>query len=611
MNSEQYRDRLSRAIRAYYAGDQSSDDWMDDEQYEELVAESCISEYDLEQLKRSSVSLVDKIRHRWLMGTLEKIHDMSELSDANGYRVYELKYDGCSIELHFDDSGIMDYACTRGDYTYGENRTDLARYLMSCGIIGDMSYQNASVRGELLVSNESWPMLTNTYANQRNAASGIANRDDLSLARYLTFVPYDVVDDSDGTTSMFGVVGNGMTTPKTFTNIDDATRAFESADVPVDGVVIKDYEDDTCMRQLSAVAYKFSDKIYETTVIDVIWQRGRTGKLTPVAVFSPVFIDAEVTRSSLGSYRRFKDLDLHVGDRILVKRANQVIPYVDRNLGGGSIAITEPSWWNGERTYVDGANLFVKNDDRWLDRLISQVNMLSGKGASDNLVRDVVNAYGVTTLCELYTTVMDESFSIPGYGEKRTARVRSALSEIVSCTLQDFITAMAIDHLGRKTVDRIIDKASILADESNCSAAEYIVRLDSPYEFAYAISGMGDVASRSFADAMDEISSQLDEFRRTFGEYPQTRSSVSSGGSSIVVTGRFDGLTRRQIEDELTANGFTVSDRVTSSTRYLFAGVGGGSKRDAASALGVSIVETNGDLNEGLNMIKNLEKAGV
>ena len=86
--NQDYRERLSKAIRAYYAGDQDSPDWMDDESYEELVAESGISGFDLEELKRSSVTLVDKIRHKWPMGTLDKIHDMSELPDATGYRVY-------------------------------------------------------------------------------------------------------------------------------------------------------------------------------------------------------------------------------------------------------------------------------------------------------------------------------------------------------------------------------------------------------------------------------------------------------------------------------------------------------------------------------------------
>lgn len=604
-------ERLSKAIRAYYAGDQESPDWMDDESYEELVAESGISGFDLEELKRSSVTLVDKVRHRWPMGTLDKVHDMSELPDATGYRVYQLKYDGCSIEVHFDANGVMDYACTRGDYTYGENRTELARCLMSYGIIDpNLSvYHECSVRGELLVSNDDWPALSGTYSNQRNAASGIANRDDLSLARFLTFVPYDVVGDADGTVSMVGAAFD-VGTPPVFSDMESATDAFERADVPVDGVVVKDYEDDSCTRQTSAVAYKFSDRTYETKVVDVVWQRGRTGKLTPIAVFSPVFIDAEVSRASLGSYRRFEELDLHVGDVISVRRANQVIPYVESNAGGGGAAIHAPSWWNGERTYVDGANLFVKVDARWMDRLLSQVNTLAGKGVSDAFVKDVVNAYGVTTLCELYATVMDDSFSIPGYADKRKAKVRGALSGISRCSLQDFITAMAIDHLGPKTVDKIVDKASFLADESNCSAAEYITRLGSPYEFAYAISGMGEVASKSFADAHSDIVEQLNEFRRTFGEYPGATRTTESG-AKVVVTGRFDGLTRRDVEDELTANGFSIADRVSPSTRFLFAGKGGGSKRDAAKSLGVTIIETDGDLNSGLNLIKESERKGA
>lgn len=599
------KDRLSKAIRAYYAGDSDSPDWMDDESYEELVAESGLSLGEVERLKRTSIRVVDKVRHKWPMGTLPKVHDLSEIKDSGkATRLWQLKYDGCSIEVHVGHGGEVDYACTRGDYLNGENRTKVWDALVSSmrapSFVG---LHDVSVRGELVVSDSDWRQLDGAFANQRNAASGIANRDDTSLVRLLTFIPYDVVDDSTGATSLY----LGEMCPPTFDTFDQAEAAFRSADVPVDGVVCKDFIDGA---ETMAVAYKFSDRVVETTLRDVVWQRGRTGKLTPVAEFSPVFIDAEVTRASLGSYRRFSELDLHYGDRIEVRKANQIIPYVERNLGGGRSPVSVPKSWCGSSTFVDGANLFVEVDDEWRERLYRQVDELAGKGVSHRFVDDMCDGYGVTTLRELYDAVMDDSFSLPGYKEKRTAKVRSAIGEISSCDLPTFIASVGINGVSSTLARRLSDKAVAVADSCNSTPGDVIASLDSPYAFAYAIHGFGESAAKSFESGYGTLVSQLRDFASMFGDYPKaSRRASASGSMTVCVTGRFDGFTRSGVARELAANGFSVSERVSRGVSALLAGEGGGaSKRDAAGSLGVRIIESGGDLNEGLRILKTIDR---
>ena len=596
---ETIKEKIAEAIKTYYSGNPV----MDDEEYEELVASSGMSSFDIEKLKKKSILVVDKIKHKHPMGTLPKVHSMDEVK-TSGNTIYQAKYDGCSIEIHHDSDGKMDYACTRGDYTYGENRTDIASELIDLGKVDiDYSIKNASVRGELLVSDDDWKLLEGEFKNQRNAASGIANRDDLSYVKFLTFIPYDIVFDDSGDTKLY----TGSDGAPYWKSFEEAEKSLQDIGVPTDGIVIKEYKDD---KQVDAKAYKFTDKTYKTRIRDVRWQLGRTGKLTPVAEFDTVFIDAEVSKASLGSYAIFKSLDLHYNDEIEVKKANMIIPQVVKNLGGGSKdEIIAPKWWNGKKTYVEGAHLFGYNDEHWRSTLYSQVNSLAGKGVSNAFVDKCIEQYGVTTFEDLVEVVNKQDFKVPGVGEAKTANAREALKQAGECTMTQFLSSLSIDHLGWKSMEKIVAKCASEAGALNLDADQYLLDIQSPYEFVFAISGLGDAAAKAFKDNFDFIKEQLYEFDHAFGHMPKTDDfKVEADGPEVVVTGKFnDGLKRGDIETLLRNNNFNVVGKVTSNTKYLVAGIGGGSKRSAAEALGVHIVETEGDINAGLNELKSYE----
>lgn len=595
--------KISDAVKAYYAGSPI----MSDEEYEELVAKSGLGWKDVENIKQDSIVVIDKVKHLWPMTSLPKMHNLNEIKKKSGRRIWQLKFDGSSIEVHYNSNGKFDYACTRGDYTYGDNRTALARVLIGAGKMKESeSFANKSVRGELLVSNEDWKVISTEFKNQRNASSGIANRNDLQYASFLTFIPYDVIDDKTGKTSAY----LGDNKPAFYDSFDKAKEAFDNSDVPVDGLVVKDYKDSSFEEQTYAIAYKFSDEEYETRLIDVTWQVGKTGKLTPVAHFDTVFIDAEVSKASLGSYAIFKSLDLHYNDKILVKKANMVIPQVVKNLGGGSSeSVNAPVWWNGKKVENRGAHLFVEKDDTWKDVLYSQVNSLAGKGISNKFVDACIEEYGVTTLIDLVNTVNADDFKINGVGQVMSSKAKKCLSKIGECTMTAFLSSLSIDSLGWKSMEKIVDKVKDEASQMNLLPEDYIMQLQSPYEFAYAISGLGDASARHFAEKYAFIKDQLDDFEKVFGHMPRFDSDKSvQTGPEVVVTGKFnDGMKRGIVEEELRKNNFNVSSKVTKSTSFLIAGNGGGSKRSAAKSLGVKIIETNGDLNIALNALKDEE----
>lgn len=595
------KDRIVQAIQSYYSGNPI----MDDEEYEELIAP--YSQHDIEMLKQKSIRVMDKVKHKFPMTSLPKVLDKDKLPEHTDSTIYQLKYDGCSIEVHYDSSGAMDYACTRGDYTYGDNRTVLATFLASIGSIPQQFTSECSLRGELVISDADWPSISKYYKNQRNAAAGIANRDDIQLAKFLTFVPYDIVHD-DGRKEL--CKEDILNCAPYWTEWTDAEEAFREADVPVDGLVIKQYSDSNLAEQTNAVAYKFSDQTFDTVLKGVLWQQGRTGKLTPVVEFETVFIDAEVSRASLGSYARFKELDLHYGDTIEVKKANMVIPYVVCNKGGGNKEqISAPKYYNGHETYVDGMHLFANRDDNWRDRLYAQVDQLAAKGIGRSFVDRVITEYGVMSITELVEVVNQDGFHIPRAQQRTVDKARRCLAEVANCSLIQFLSSLCIDGIGWQTWSKVLDKVEDVASNDNMSQCDVLLSLDSPYEFVDQIAGFGPSNSQAFADAYPLVREQLDDYYRMYGHYPKdwTREK-GADGPKVVVTGRFDGMPRSEVEARLRANGYDVQGKVTSDTFALLAGIGGGSKRNAARQLGIPTIEAGGDLQKGFDELMERSK---
>lgn len=613
-------DRIRSAISTYYAGSPE----ISDEEYEELISESGLGWKDVENLKRESVVVLDKIRHLHPMTSLPKVRSLEEVAPISGSREYQLKLDGSSLEIHYDSRGGFDWAATRGDYTNGDNRTGLVRSLIDLQRVPETYLPNVSVRGELLISNLDWPSLENGFANQRNAASGISNRDDQQYTRFLTFIAYDVIDDDSGECThvdgdRWGAVtyggGNESLTESVyqplslgrFSTFDEAQYAFEHSYYPVDGVVIKDYDGDGVEQY--AVAYKFSDKTYETVLRDVKWQIGKSGKLTPVAEFDPVFIDAEVKRASLGSYQIFRDLDLHYDDHILVKKANMVIPQVVQNLHGGVTPVSVPRFYNGHETNVIGQHLYTQNDQAWRQRLYAQVNDVAGKGIGPSFIDRAIESYGIRDIYELYTVVNDETTKIPSAGERTMERARQALSKIENVNMSTFISSLHIDGLGVQQSERIANKIATVAENEHREQWEVLKHIRYPYEFAFAIDGVGDVLAKTFKDNMSLIRENLDNYAETFHHYPASYTPVviaSDDSKEVVITGKLD-VPRREAARELIANGYRVSPRVAQDTDYVIqCGDRDSGKTKEAERLGVRIIRCT-DLNDALNQLKNLD----
>lgn len=299
-----------------------------------------------------------KVRHEVPMTSLNKAQDASEAAAwaetvGPGDYLTSEKMDGISISLRYVD-GVLVRAATRGD---GETGEDITRNVVRMtGVVPAIKGFSGHVRGEIVLRRSDHAAHFPDYANPRNAAAGVAKRLDGVGSEHLTVYAYQI-SRTDGGASIrrkrdeFAVLERiGFPVPRwqvlpSIAEVIALRDGYDRAslDYDIDGLVVEVDDLDRAAalgdlnhRPRGAVAYKFAHMTAETTLRDVIWQVGKSGRLTPVAVFDPVMLaGARVERASLATPDRVTKLRLSKGCRILVSRRNDVIPRVEANLDEG------------------------------------------------------------------------------------------------------------------------------------------------------------------------------------------------------------------------------------------------------------------------------------
>ena len=299
-----------------------------------------------------------KVRHEVAMSSLNKAQDATEAaawakSINAGEIVISEKMDGISISLRYLN-GVLVRAATRGD---GETGEDITRNVVRMkGVVRNIKGFSGHVRGEIVLRRTDHAAHFLDYANPRNAAAGVAKRLDGIGVEHLTVYAYQIVRDAGAMPirrkqdEMLVLTRLGFLVPQwqIVPSINDAiilrdNYDRDAQDYDIDGLVLEvdDLEHATALGELNhrpkgAVAYKFSHMTAETTLRNIVWQVGKSGRLTPVAVFDPVMLaGARIERASLATPDRVTKMRLSKGCRILVARRNDVIPRVEANLDAG------------------------------------------------------------------------------------------------------------------------------------------------------------------------------------------------------------------------------------------------------------------------------------
>jgi DNA ligase (NAD+) len=526
----------------------------------------------------------------------------------------EPKFDGLSIELVYEN-GVLQRAVTRGDGERGDDVTENVRTIRSVPLElrGDFP-SSLAVRGEVFMPKDAFQAYNrdrvergeDPFANPRNAAAGTLRQLDPSVTaeRPLDCFVFDILDDG----------GRGFETrleehhavDRWGFRIDDHTERTDDIDgaiafrermldrrddlnYEIDGVVIKLDRTDACEVLGStsraprwAFAYKFPARSEVTTVRDIVVQVGRTGRLTPVALLDPVDVSGvEVSRATLHNPDQIAELGVDVGDTVRIKRAGDVIPYVETVIDGGEGSFQFPASCPvcGSPIERDGPIAFCTGGvgcPAQLRRAIQHYAARTGldiEGLGEAAVDQLVESGLVERLPDLYSLSADELVDLDGWGATSAENLLSAIDASREPELAAFLSALGVP--GRATAADIARHFGTL--DSVVAADEAELR---------EVDGIGPTVASEIADFFDsERNREVIADLREAGVEPQPAETAGGTleGTTFVFTGSLEGLSREAAHELIERHGGSATSSVSGNTDYLVVGDDPGrSKREAA-----------------------------
>lgn len=551
----------------------------------------------------------------------------------------EPKFDGLAISLTYE-RGAFTVGATRGDGTSGENVTANVRTIRSIPlvVIGNVP-RLMEVRGEVLMMKKDFDLMNaaqaarndKTFVNPRNAAAGSLRQLDprITAGRRLRFFAYGVgeVDwggvsppaTQDGLLQWLAALRFPVTGERAVVHGVDGLLAYyrqmagRRAALPfeIDGVVYK-VNDLALQQQLGyvsraprfAIAHKFPAEEVPTEVLGIGVQVGRTGAITPVARLKPVFVGGvTVTNATLHNEDEVRRKDVQVGDTVIVRRAGDVIPEVVRVMLERRPADAQPFVMPPACPECGSAILRLPDEAvaRCTGGLVCPAQRKQAllhfagrramdiEGLGDKLVNQLVDAGVVHTAPDFYKLGVAALAALERMAEKSAANVVAAIEASKSTTLERFIYALGIRHVGESTAR---DLARRFGGLDALLAADEAALLD--------VADVGPVLASSivqfFAEPHNrEVIAQLRAAGVHWREHaPQRAAAGPLAGLTLVLTGTLPTLGREEAKAMIAAAGGKVAGSVSNKTSYIVAGAEAGSKLERAEALGVPVLDEEG-----------------
>ncbi len=531
----------------------------------------------------------------------------------------EYKFDGLTMCLTYEN-GVFVRATTRGNGAVGEDVTAQVLTIKSYPL--SISYKGTlEVKGEAVIRLSVLDAYNKTAAeplkNARNAAAGaIRNLDPaVTAARRPEIYFYDVNYMSEGSLASqeeavaflqregfktYPFLRVCRTPAEVKEAIDEIEVSRKTIDVLTDGAVVK-VDPFAAREELGftdkfprwAIAYKFEAEEAVTTVKKVVWQVGRTGKLTPLAVVEPVELaGATVRKATLNNLGDIRRKDVRIGSRVLIRRSNEVIPEI---LGavehtGKSVEIAPPETcpYCGTPVIEEGANLFCPNKG-CLPRIAAQLANFARKdamdieGFSEATAVQLIRTLGVRRCSDLYFLDADALSALEGWGKKKTENLLSALEKSKKVPLERFVLALGIDGVG-KVASRDLAQQFGSMEALSAAAAEQLT----------AMENIGEKTAENITGWFRDPENVAELARlHEAGVRPFVREKVTEGafaGESVVLTGTLSSMPRGRAQQLIEAQGGVCQSAVTAKTTLVVAGEAAGSKLAKAQKLGVRVI---------------------
>lgn len=593
----------------------------------------------------------EKITHKVPMLSLSNTFSTEDLRDFDARisklvpdhsveYICELKIDGLAISIKYENGRLLS-AATRGDGSVGEDVTENIKTIFSIPkVLKDN--RTFEVRGEVYLPRKSFELLNSEresnnevlFANPRNAAAGSLRQLDskITAKRRLSAFIYSIVGD-DSIVSQENALNiakeyNLPVNPnfKLCKNIDEVIDYINywtdhKKDLPydIDGIVIKvnsySTQEEVGYTQKSprwATAYKFPEEELATKLLDVELSVGRTGIITPVAILDPIVISGStVSKASLHNKDIIEELDIHIGDMVVVKKAGEIIPKVVRVIrelrteGSTKYAMPNTCPSCGQQTYTKDNDPFTrcKNPDcpdQNIRRIIhfASRDALNIEGLGDKVVTTLYEKGIITHTIDLFSLEREKLISLDRMGEKSVDNLLNAIENSKQNSLDKVIFALGILNVGKKAGKILAEKYLNLTNLMNATLDE-LVNLDD----------VGQITAESILDYLsDENNIKFINDLIKVGMNPQyevqeVNTDNIFAGKTVVLTGKLVELTRNEAKEYLEKYGAKVTGSVTSKTDLVIAGEKAGSKLAKAEQLGIRVINEE----EFANMVREVE----
>lgn len=603
---------LNKASYEYYQKDNSI---MTDKKYDELYDELIELEkkgvvYNNSPTQKVGfqvISSLQKITHEYPMLSLDKTKEIEKLksflSDQKG--ILSWKLDGLTVVLNYDDGKLIK-AITRGNGTIGEDITHNAKVFANIPI-KIKEKKKLIVRGEAIIPYWVFEEINseleeeNKYKNPRNLCSGTVRQlnNQITKERKVSFIAFNIVNIDDFSFSNekinsykfleengFQVVKNALVDSK---NLEKTVKKFENEkeinEFATDGLVLTynliDYSKNlgsTSKFPKDSIAFKWTDEIKETILLNVEWSTSRTGVINPVAIFEDVELEGTtVNRASLHNISIIEGLELGIGDKISVYKANMIIPQIYENLTcSNSLEIPKncPNCNSPTeiRQTLETKNLYCTNkkcSGIILDSIVhfTSRNAMNIEGLSEETIKKFIDLDYINSVLDIYTLKEkeEEIVCLKGFGKKSYNKLYSSIEKSKNVKLANFIFALGINGVGL-SIAKLIEKNLFCTPDLN-------TLFSITYDDLIEIDGIGHILANSFIDffSKEETIKLINNFKEILKiEVEEKTTDITLKDLQFCITGSLEKYkNRKELEDLIEKMGGKSVKSVSSNTSFL------------------------------------------
>ncbi|CBZ05156.1 NAD-dependent DNA ligase LigA [Clostridium botulinum] len=561
--------------------------------------------------------------HNRNLKVIEQYNSMSEDKLPELRYIVTKKFDGLTVNCTYDENGILIKSATRGTGIIGEDITAQIKTIKTVPLKIKNDHV-IEVHGEAIMTKTAFEEYNKAaqvpLKNLRNGAAGALRNLDIketarrNLSAFFYDVGYNEGPEFKSYREMMNFIKN-MGLPqdkyiKECTNMEEVEKEIEyiesirgELDYDIDGAVI--VVDDIKTREILgytikfpkwAIAYKFEAKEITTKLLDVEWNVGRSGRVTPTALLEPVELGGvTVKRATLNNMDDIKRKNVKLGAKVLVRRSNDVIPeimgVVEESLEESEeIQAPDRCPYCNSHLVQNGVHYYCENTLSCKPQMVKSIVHFASReamniaGFSEKTAEQLFEKLDIKSIADLYKIKKEELLTLEKFKDKKSQNLIDAIQNSKNCDLASFIYALGIPNVGKKTANDLVMKFKTLESIKNTTIEQLV-----------EVPDVGEIVAKSIYDFFEDekIISNIEELLNLGVKpyYEEERIDENPFMSkTIVVTGSLNNYSRGEIKDKLQSLGAKVSSSVSKNTDYVLVGEKPGSKYEKAIELGVKVI---------------------